>query len=87
MAEQLRQLSYVSARGEQTPLVFVETDEMVDAFQPSGTYTVEGDELKISLVLVKNNAPVGKEFIVSGKASEAENVIKQVVKAIMSSLN
>ena len=36
MAELLRALSYVTVRGAENPLVFVETDEMTDAFQPSG---------------------------------------------------
>ena len=59
---------------------------MTDAVQPVGDYTIEGDNLKISVILVKNNTPVGKEIVVTGKLSEIEIVIKQLVEAVMQSL-
>lgn len=86
MTEQLRQASYVQARGEQSRIVFVEADEMTDAVLPVGDYMIEGDELKLSVILVKNNAPVGKEITLAGKADEAKKVIKQLVEVIVQSL-
>ena len=82
MTEQLRQASYVETRGDPTRIVFVEADEMTDAVQPVGDYTVEGETLKISVVLVRNNEQVGKEITVTGKVSEAEKVIKQLIEAV-----
>lgn len=86
MTGQLRQANYVQTRGEPSRIVFVEVDEMTDAIPPVGDYTIEGDSLKVSVVLVKNNAQVGKEITVTGKASEPEKVVKQFVEATMQSL-
>jgi WD40 repeat protein len=86
MAEQLRQASYAQSRGEQTWIVFVEADEMTDAIQPVGDYIIEGDTLKISMILVRNNAPFGKEINVNTKILEAEKAIKQLVEAVIQSL-
>lgn len=85
---QLREISYVKSRGAaQSPIVFVEADEMTDAVLPVGDYTIEGDTLKISVILVKNNQPIGKEIVVTGKTNEPEKVIKQLVEAIMKLLS
>ncbi len=86
MTEQLRRIGYVQARGEQSRIVFVEVNEMTDAAQPIGDYTIEGDTLKMTVILVKNNAPLGEEITVTGKASEAEKVVKQLIEAVMQSL-
>lgn len=63
-----------------TALSLSKRTRMTDGVLPVGDYTVEGDTLKISVILVKNKTPVGKEIVVTGKASEAENVIKQMVE-------
>ena len=86
MTAQLREISYVQSRGSQSQIVFVEADEMSDAVLPVGDYTVEGDRLKISVILVRNNLPVGKEIAVTGNMSEAEKTIKQLVQAVMQSI-
>lgn len=86
MTEQLREISYARTRGAANQIVFVEAEEMTDAVLPSGDYSIEGDRLKISVILVKNNALLGKEIIVTGHASEAEQIIKQLVEAITQSL-
>ena len=59
---------------------------MTDAVLPSGDYTIEGDVLKISVILVKNNVLIWKEITVTGKTSEAGKIIKQIVEAVMQSL-
>ncbi len=56
---------------------------MTDAVLPVGNYTIEGDTLKISVILVKSNQPIGKEVVVSGKVSEEEKAIKQLKADIM----
>lgn len=72
----------IQTRAEPNRIVFVETDEMTDGVLPVRDYTIEGDVLKISVILVKNNAQIGKEITVTGKTSEAENLIKQIVAAV-----
>jgi hypothetical protein len=86
MTEELRQVSYVQARGEQSPIVFVEANEMTDAVQPIGDYTIEGDTLKVTMILVKDNAPIGKEITITGKVGDLRTVTKQLVEAVMKSL-
>jgi len=86
MTKQLREISFASGRGEASQIVFVEAEEMTDAFQPVGDYTIEGDTLKISVILVKNNKPVGKEITVDGKVDEKEIVISRLVEAVMRAL-
>lgn len=86
MRQGLRDANYVRARGGQASIVFVDADEMTDAITPSGAYTVEGESLKISVVLVRNNNPVGQEITVTGKVIEKEQLVKQVVAAIIQSV-
>jgi hypothetical protein len=86
MAEQLREISYSQTRGQQSRIVFVEADDMADAIRPEGDYSVEGETLRISVVLVKNSASQGKEIAVTGKVGQPEKVITQLVEAVMRSL-
>ncbi len=79
LRDELRNVSFVNIRGNPSPIVFVEADEMTDAITPSGNYTVDGDNLQITVVLVRNNAQIGKEIIVSGKLSDKEGLIKEIV--------
>ena len=82
LRQHLRQVSFVGARGGEAPIVFVEATEMVDAITPSGGYTVEGDTLKITVVLVRNNETIGREISVAGKVSEKETLVKQLANAV-----
>jgi WD40 repeat protein len=85
LREELRNASYVSGRGGSTlPFVFVEADEMVDAIKPSGSYTVQGGDIIVTLRLVENNLPA-KTLTISGKAGEKQHLVKQIVDAITQS--
>jgi uncharacterized caspase-like protein len=79
LRQELRNVSFAKARGESPPIYFVETDEMIDANKPSGGYSVDGENLIITVVLVRNNEQVGKEISVAGKLSEKEKLIGQLV--------
>jgi len=79
LREELRNASFIESRGANSPIVFVETDEMTDAITPSGGYSVDGENLTITVVLVRNNEPVGKEISVAGKLSEKEKLVRQLV--------
>ena len=46
MTKQLREIAYAQTRGNPSQIVFVEADEMTDAFQPVGDYWVEGDHIE-----------------------------------------
>lgn len=83
MAEQLRAVNFAASRDGQTSFVFVEADEMSGAFEPSGTYTVTGDILKISMILTKSGKQIGNEITVEGKVGEKENLIKTLVSKIV----
>lgn len=83
MAEQFRALNFASARDGQNSFVLVEADEMNGAFEPSGTYSVEGDVLKISLILTKSGNRIGDEIVVTGSVGEKENLIKTLVSRII----
>ncbi len=87
LASQLRDASYIRVRGETSKIVFVEADEMTDAILPTGDYTVDGDTLKISVILIKNNVPLGSEIAVVGRLAEREQLVKKLVAQIISSAN
>jgi hypothetical protein len=78
LAAELREASFAGTRGEASKIVFVEADEMTDAILPTGDYTFEGDKLTISVILVKNNAPFGREIMVTGSQSNLDAVIKDL---------
>jgi uncharacterized caspase-like protein len=81
----LRDASYVSARGgDAASLVFVDADEMPDALKPSGSYVVEGDNVSITIRLIRNNQPA-VTLTVEGSASDEKSkgeLIDKIVDAI-----
>ena len=78
---ELRRSSLVVS-GAVPKLMFVESDEMPDAFIPSGDYVVDGEKVTISLILVRNEQPVGNEIVVSGTISEKEALIRQLIDRV-----
>lgn len=83
---ELRNIGHAAIRGGESPIVFVEADEMHDAVMPSGGYVVEGEELTITVVLVRNNDQVGNEIKVTGKLSDKEQVIRKLLQEIVRAL-
>ena len=81
VAKALRDEGSSLARGDNEPrLVFVEADEMADAITPSGVYEVNGDRIKVTLILVKNGQPI-KTVTIEGSLSEREALAKKIVAA------
>lgn len=73
LRQELRNLSFtVDADTFEIPIVFVEADEMTDAIKPSGSYTVQGNNINATIRLIKNKKPF-KTLTVSGKVSEKRN--------------
>lgn len=80
LRQALRNSSFAAERGT-SAIVFVEADEMVDAIKPSGSYTVRGDEINVTIRLIKNKKPV-KTLTISGNANNKEELVKQIAEAI-----
>lgn len=68
------------------PLVFVEAEEMVDAFKPSGSYLIRGNEIIVTIRLIQNKIPVGDPLTITGKVSEKETLIKHIVRELLSTM-
>ena len=80
--EELRNLSFtVDAETFEIPIVFVEADEMIDAIKPSGSYAVKGDEIAVTIRLIKNKKPI-KTLTINGKTSDKNELVKQIAEAI-----
>lgn len=62
-------------------LVFVDADEMADAFTPSGTYQVNGDDIKLTVILVRNYAPL-KSLTFSGDVKDLDSLVQQIIDAV-----
>ena len=87
LRDELRSMSYIASRGGDAPIVFVEADEMYDAITLSGGYNVNGEELVVTAVLVKNNQPLGDEIRVSGSVADKESVLKQLTSEMIKRTN
>ena len=64
-------------------LAYVDADEMIDAVKPSGSYTIRGDTVQVTFRLTCNNVPLGKSLTIDGKLTEKEQLIKQIVAAVI----
>ncbi|HVF30993.1 MAG TPA: hypothetical protein VNA22_08480, partial [Pyrinomonadaceae bacterium] len=81
LRSELRRSSLVTA-GAIPKLMFVESDEMPDAYLPSGDYSVEGDKITINLILVRNDVPMGKEIVVTGSVNEKDALVRELVTRV-----
>jgi hypothetical protein len=85
LRQTLREASYVTVRGrDAATVVFVDADEMPDALKPSGSYVVAGENVSITIRLIRNNQPAATltvEGIVGDEKSKVE-LIEKIVNAI-----
>jgi hypothetical protein len=56
---------------------------MIDAVKLSGSYTIEGNNVIVTLRLTRNNVPFGKTLTVNGTLSEKKLLVEKVVAALM----
>jgi uncharacterized caspase-like protein len=78
----LIEASYVKGRGGEKPsLVFVDSSEMLDAFTPSGLYTVTGNQVTIQLNLIRNEQPAAS-LTVEGAVTDEQSKIALVHKLV-----
>jgi hypothetical protein len=83
LAKALRNESSTTSRGnKEAKVVYVQADEMPDAITPAGAYEVNGDQIKVTLILVRNNNPF-KSLIVEGTLKNKEELVRRIVKAIV----
>jgi hypothetical protein len=86
LQKQLREANFVTVRGDSSPLVFVDADEMVDAVKPSGSYIVKGDKITVTIRLIRNKTPF-KTLTVEGNLSDREKVLDEIIKQITETSN
>jgi WD40 repeat protein len=79
LRDALREESYATVRGrDAAPLVFVDAEEMPDAIIPTGLYTIEGETVRVTLNLVRNDEVV-KSFTLVGRRTDLPGLVKQLV--------
>jgi hypothetical protein len=83
LTKALQNENTITIRGNaETKWVYVEADEMPDAITPAGTYEVSGEEIKLTLRLVKNNKLV-KTVLVEGNLQDEKELSRKIVTAII----
>lgn len=79
LRDALREASYATVRGrDAAPLVFVDAEEMPDAILPTGLYTIEGENVRVTLNLVRNDE-VLKSFTVEGQRNDLPGLVKKLL--------
>ena len=82
LRDALREANFTVIRGDTSGgLVFVDTDEMPDAIVPAGNYQIEGDAIKVTINLIKNNEPAAT-FTVEGSKNDLAALTKKMVEII-----
>jgi hypothetical protein len=83
LGKRLREESYASVRGEgiKQTVVYVDADELPGAFQPKGTYTVEGEKVKVRLALWRDGQKV-TTFEVEGAKDDLAGLVSKTMEAI-----
>lgn len=83
LRKRLNEESYATIRGgvSQPSIVYVDADEMPSAVRPSGTYTVEGNRVKVKLVLSRDGQKLTHLEI------EGSNDVDSLAARIVESIN
>lgn len=68
---------------DEARIVFYEADSTYNAIKPSGRYEISGDNIKLTIVLVKNNETKGAPIVISGDINNMEELIKRIVEAVI----
>jgi len=77
----LRQKSAITERGS-AEMIYVDADEMADAIRVSGNYVVEGNVVKVTLVLLRNNKPIVSPITITGTKDNKDELIKKIVETV-----
>ncbi len=82
MRRALRDESEPLTRGagdKQPALVYLDDGELPSAVRPTGTFTVEGDRVKVSMSLRRGNQKVS--FEIEGSKSDVAGLSSKIVEA------
>jgi WD40 repeat protein len=84
LRKRLREESYVLVRGSgREPLViYVDEDELPGAIRPSGTYTITGDRVRVTMVLRRDGQRIATLPVVEGSKNDVAGLIDKIMKAI-----
>jgi hypothetical protein len=78
----LRDESFVAVRGvSQAILIFVDDDDFPGGIRPTGTYTIEGDRVKINLFLRREGKTIGR-FSISGAKGDLADLTNQIMESL-----
>jgi WD40 repeat protein len=82
--KKLRDESYASGRGgaQQLPVVYVDAEQFAGAISPSGTYSIAGDKVQATVVLVRDQKRL-KDLKVEGNAKDPAALAAKIVEGIM----
>lgn len=85
--KRLQEESNPLARGRvnEQVAVYVDTEEMPGALRPSGTYTVEGQQVKANIFLIRDGQKVAN-FRVEGRQDDPAGVAAKIVEEITRAL-
>ncbi len=79
LRDRIREASFSTVRGKEvSSLIFVDAEEMPDAVIPAGNYTVEGETVKITVNLIRNNKPAIPPITVEGNKNNLTDLIEQL---------
>jgi len=86
LRDELRNASFtVDQETFETPLVFVDADDMIDAVKPSGSYIVRGGLITVTIRLIKNKKLV-KTLTINETIKEKELLGKKIADGIKKSV-
>jgi len=85
--KKLREESYASDRGgaRRLPVVYVDAEQFAGAFVPSGTYSVAGDKVQATVILVRDQKRL-TDLKVEGNAKDPEALSAEIVQRIMATI-
>lgn len=81
LGDELREASFTSPATN--AFVYVDAADIPDGFTPYGKYAVAGDSLRVTVKLVRNDAPVAT-FTVEGRADDLPALTQKLIEAIAS---
>src|SRR5262249_20288263 len=87
LRKRLREESFSTTRGstDWQQAVYVEADELPGAIRPSGLYTVEGDIVKLTINLIRDNQRISS-FQLAGSKSDKPKLVAEIVRGLDAAL-
>ncbi|MGH9881171.1 MAG: hypothetical protein ACRD6N_07015, partial [Pyrinomonadaceae bacterium] len=89
LRKRLRDESSVLVRSgkHQLLVVYVDEDELPGAIRPSGTYTVEGERVRVTMVLRRDDQRIATLPLVEGTKNDVAGLIDKIMKTISAAIS